>query len=139
MSSTHNNEVFFILFNNGETFYFNLINGEIYCKEFKKIYGENMVGASTLQLDVNGFSLKQEDGTTIYGLEQYLTGLKNSRQLIIPNFENSFIERLYINADIRTTLLAEEKLIYTSEASNIPGLLYEPIEETQQHTRTRHK
>lgn len=139
MSSTHNNEVFFILFNNGETFYFNLINGEIYCKEFKKIYGENMVGASVIQLSENGFSLKQEDGTTIYTLEQYLLGLKNSRQLTIPDFENSFIERLYINADVRTTLLAKEKLIYSSEASNIPGLLYEPIEEKQQHIRTRRK
>ena len=137
MNSKNNNEIFFILFSNGETFYFNLTNGQIKCKEFQKLYGDNILAASIIQLDVNGFSLKQEDGKTIYSLDQYLLGLKNSGQLFIPNFENSFVERLYINPDVRTIMLAEEKLTYSPDACNIPGLLYEPIEETKPHKKTK--
>lgn len=130
---------FFVLYDNGDTFYF-IVNSkcEIYCTRFKNIYekteGKCMPGAHTLEFNGNSFSLKNAKGETIYSLEDYRNALKS----ILPTEENtSSIKRLYIDEDVRSGLLAAEMITYDEEAVHIPGLLYEVQEETEIKTYTK--
>lgn len=133
---------FFILYNNGinsDTFYFTVNSDfEIYCTKFKNIYESNrkrgMPGAHALEFTGNSFKLTSATGETIYSLEDYQRDMNS----ILPmQLETITIERLYIDEDVRIGLLAAEKIKYDAEASQIPGLLYEPKDESQAHTRAR--
>ena len=131
---------FFVLYDNGDTFYF-IVNSkcEIYCTRFKNIYentkGTNMPGAHTLEFTGNSFNLKNAKGETIYSLEEYRKSISN----ILPTSEEKpSIKRLYIDEDVRSGLLAAEMITYDEEAVHIPGLLYEPIKsETPASSYTR--
>jgi len=132
---------FFVLFNNGDTFYF-VVNSkcEIYCTKFKNIYeetkGTGMPGAHTLDITGNSFSLKNAKGEIIYSLEDY----RNAISKDLPQNEKPSIERIYIDEDVRSGMLAAEMITYNEEAVQIPGLLYEPIqtkENVKTYTRAR--
>lgn len=132
MTLGNSSRTFFIHYNNGDTFYFDLKpNWEIYCTKFKNIYesikGIAMPPAHVLEFKGNNFCLKDISGNIIYSLEEYRKYISELSHIQ----EEATIVRLYIDEDTRTDLLGKEMLKYDEEAANIPGLLYEPIEETQ--------
>ena len=132
---------FFILCSDGETYYYTLNpTGEIYCKDFAKVYEANnkkiMPGAHSIDFCGHDFSLKTQSGETIYSFSEYHKATKktsSSNDAGLPT-----IEMFYIDNDARSSLLALEKLSYDEAASQIPGLLYEPANQ-QGHTRKRVK
>lgn len=122
---------FFVLYSNGDTFYFTVTpNLEIYCTKFINMYESNsrqmMPGAHSLEFIGDSFVLKNIDGEKIYSLETYRMLMNN----FIPIQEElPTIERLYIDEDVRIALLSAGKIKYDEKASKIPGLLYEPHQE----------
>ena len=124
---------FFILFNDGDTFYFTLNeNNEIQCPRLKNIYENTkqriMPIASILEFNGNGFELKNKQGEKIFSLAEYRKAI--SKDLPIQE-QTPTIEKVYIDEDVRDYLLSEEKIKYDEECVHIPGLLYEmPSEQT---------
>lgn len=137
MTLREQSRLFFVLYDNGDTFYF-AVNGncEIYCTKFKNIYEntrkQTMPGAASLEFVGNSFNLKNASGETIYSLEEYNKDM--SKYLSMPK-EIPSIERLYIDEDVRTNLLSLNMLTFDEKASLIPGLLTD--EQQQSYTRTR--
>lgn len=125
MALREGNRTFFVLYSNGDTFYFTVdSNSEIYCTRFKNIYEYNrkrpMPGAHILEFTSDSFSLKSKTGETIYSLDDY----KNEMSAIAPTpIETTTIERLYIDEDVRSYLLSEGMIQYDEQTSYIPGLL----------------
>lgn len=122
---------FFILYNNGETFYFSVdSNSKIYCNRLKNVYEyyrkDKMPGADILEFTGNSFCLKSETGEKIYSLEDYYNEIKDV--LPMPT-ELPEVEMLYIDEDVRTHLLSEGIIKYDEKASNIVGLLNAEKEE----------
>lgn len=137
MTLREQTRLFFVLYDNGDTFYFTVDgNCTIYCTRFKNIYESTrkqaMPGASSLEFVGNSFNLKNAAGETIYSLEQYNEDM--NKYLSMPK-EVPSIERLYIDEDVRTNLLDLNMLTFDEEASLIPGLLTE--EQQKSYTRTR--
>ena len=116
---------FFILYSNGETFYFSVdSNSKIYCNKLKKVYEyyrkDKMPGADILEFTGNSFCLKSETGEKIYSLVDYYNETKDDLSM---DTEMPEIEMLYIDEDVRTHLLNNEILKYDEKASKIAGLL----------------
>lgn len=132
---------FFLLFSDGDTFYFTLNSPkEIQCTRFKNIYENtkriNMPITSVLEFIGNEFVLKNNKGEIIYSLKEYRKALSN----ILPITKNEpIIERIYIDDDVRDYLLSEELIKYDEESANIPGLLYKLPEENKTASYTRKK
>ena len=128
---------FFILYSNGDTFYFTVNpNLDIYCNKFITAYESNgkkmMPAAQVLNLKGDSFDLQNYQGETIYSLEDYRNATRHNPQEEIPT-----IERLYIDADVRMALLESGRITYDAKASQIPGLLSEPL--ANEHTLVRKK
>lgn len=131
---------FFVLYNNGEVFYFTINKkGEIYCNEFSKLFGIFIPAAYFIEFTENGFNLQDENGNKIYSLEDYKNTLNilKTTSLLTPEDPTS-TERIYMDEDVRSELLENGKLKYNEKSCNIPGLLCEPVEENT-YTKTRHK
>ena len=131
---------FFILYNNGEVFYFNINQkGEIFCREFVKLFGNIIPGAHYIEFTNTGFELQDKEGNKIYSLEDYIKTLKQLKiTSLLMTKEPTKAEIMYMDEDVRTELLETGKLKYTEETSKIPGLLSEPVEENT-HTKKRQK
>ena len=145
MASKNNIRTFFVLYSNGDTIYFtvNIAEGEIYCNEFKKMYekttNQKMPAANVLEISNNNLNLKNTDDEIIYSLEDYKKEMSKFSILFQRTaYETPVIERIYMDEDIRATLLGLEMVKYDAESSNIPGLLYEPVE-VKVHTRVKSK
>lgn len=131
---------FFVLYNNGEVFYFNINQkGEIFCREFTKLFGTALPGAHYIEFTNTGFELQDKEGNKIYSLEDYIKTLKEFKliTLLTPQAPTK-AEVMYIDEDVRAELLELGKLKYNEETSKIPGLLSEQIEENT-HTKKRQK
>lgn len=132
---------FFLLFNDGDTFYFTLNSPkEIQCTRFKNIYentkSKNMPLTSVVEFIGNEFVLKNNKGEVVYSLKEYRKALSK----ILPTTETEQkIERIYIDDDVRDYLLSEELIKYDEESANIPGLLYKLPEENKTTSYTRKK
>lgn len=125
---------FLILYNNGDTFFFTLYkNGDIYCEElsklYKKITGQDIAAANTVEFSSNNFKLKNSAGEIIYSLEQYNKTIGESIE------EDLAIERFYIDTDVRNEILEKEKITFAPTVKQIPGLIDET--ETKGYARTR--
>lgn len=124
MTLSSGNRIFFILYNNGETFYFTVdSNSKIYCDRFKNTYEYfrkvKMPGANTLEFTGNSFCLKNEAGEKIYSLEDYYKEVQN----ILPiQQELPEIEKLYIDDDVHAHLISEGIIKYDENASHVIGL-----------------
>lgn len=136
MSKSVEDRIFFILCNNGDTFYFNINkDGEIFCNEFnyayKAVNGKNIPAAYSLSITENDFQLIGINGEILYSLKDYCS--------INPNLKNEKIavETLYIDEDIRTLLLESNKITYDETASQIPGLLTIPAGQTHIKKKSR--
>ena len=136
MSFKEDYRSFFVLYNNGEVYYFNVNQkGEIYCREFAKLFGDYISGAHSIEFTETGFNLYDIDGQHIYSLEEFRNTLKKIKFISYLMPENiTATERIYLDEDVRTELLAKGKLKYNEQASQIPGLLSEPIKE-KTHTK----
>jgi len=131
---------FFVLYNNGEVFYFTINKkGEIFCREFVKLFGNDLLGAHYIEFTNTGFILQDKDGKKIGSLDDYKNALKQFKitSLLTPT-EATGTERIYMDEDVRTELLELGKIKYNEETSKIPGLLSEPVEENT-YTKKRFK
>lgn len=136
----HTNEkfrVFFVLYDNGETFYFNVNEkGEIHCREISKSYkalGINAQKAYAVEFTGNNFYLKSKTGETIDSLENFQQAMELESR---PKLEG-----LYIDEEVRLALLASGKLKLDEEASQILGFHTEEDSfnlAAKPHSKTRH-
>lgn len=110
---------FFLHFKNGPTVYFIRNSaGEIYCTIFKQSLGTTTISqpAEILELSENSFTLKDKLGNTIFSLEDY-------NRITEEKEENSVIEKIGIDEDLRKNLIQQNIIIYDENASAIEGLL----------------
>lgn len=131
MSFQEDYRSFFVLYNNGEVYYFNVNQkGEIYCREFTKLFGDYIPGAHSIEFTETGFNLQDEEGEQIYSLEDFRNTLKKIKftSVLMPE-PITGTDSIYMDDDVRTELLAKNKLKYNESASKIPGILSEPIQE----------
>lgn len=131
---------FFVVYNAGEVFYFNINQkGEIFCREFVKLFGNAIPGAHYIEFTNTGFILQDKEGNKICSLEDYINTLKKFKLItLLPSQTLTKAEAMYIDEDVRTELLELGKLKYNEETSKIPGLLSEIVEENT-HTKKRQK
>ena len=132
---------FFVLFSDGDTFYFTVTaTKEIQCPRLKNIYESNknieMPSISILEFIGNQFVLKNDKGEIIYSLDQYR---KDISKVLPTKTPSPIIEKVYIDDDVRDYLLSEDKLQYSVENIDIPGLLYQSSEENKTSSYTRKK
>ena len=132
---------FFVLLSDGDTFYFTVTaTKEIKCPRLKNIYENNknieMPSTSILEFTGNQFVLKNNKGETIYSLDQYRKDISKELPIKQPV---PIIEKVYIDDDVRDYLLSENKLQYSVENIDIPGLLYQSPEENKSSSYTRKK
>lgn len=125
---------FLVIYNNGDTFFFTVLKtGEMYCKEFSKQYtqitGKVLPGATTVEFTENNIELKTTTGETIYSLAKYhqLNGITTKEVLEI--------EKFYIDSDVRQEMLDKNKIAFSENLTQIPGLLDEV--EVKRRTKTK--
>ncbi len=148
MKANKNEEckVFFALYDNGETFYFNVNeDGEIHCREFDKLYSNSgnskMQPAFAVEFTENDFSLKDETGETIYSLNNYQKTTTHPVEKFSLGEDNKpTIEKLYIDDEVCLALLTLDRLRFDEKASQILGLKPEKptTQQVKPYTRTRH-
>ena len=143
MKKVDTTRYFFILLSNGDTIYFSVEKEKeiykIYCEDFIKTFNydkSKVTPANSIEFTKDNFTLKDSTGMIIYNLKDNYKKLRNTYNPIIPE-----IEMLYIDNDIRPKLLERGQILYDESAYNIPGLLYEPIQNKQEksHTKVRRK
>lgn len=121
MSFKEDYRVFFISYDNGLVFYFNINKqGEIFCREFIKLFG-NMNSAYYLVLTNDGFVLQDKDYKKIYSLEDYIVTFRKNSLFSIE--EPMFMENLYIDEDVMVELLEMGKLKFNENVYIITGLV----------------
>lgn len=138
--------VFFALYDNGETFYFNVNkDGEIHCREFDKLYrnsgSSKIQPAFAVEFTENDFSLKNETGETIYSLNNYQKATMSPvEKFFLGETNKPTIEKLYIDEEVCLALLTLDRLRFDEKASKILGLKPEKpdAQQAKPYTRTRH-
>ena len=113
---------FFILYTNGDTFFFTIDKkGFIYCHEFNNLHqfytGRKLPIAKCIEIDNNDFKLKSITGETIYSLNRYL----KLQGKVIDN--KPAIEMFYIDSDIKQEMLQRKKITFSKTINEIPGLI----------------
>ena len=119
--------VFFILLNDGNTHYFTVKK----TKEIFKIYYNDFgyeYEADSIEFTKNSFQLKKYNGENIYNLQNYYKIMNQMNNQENTNNQPE-IEMLYIDLELRKELLNRGQLKYDEDASKIPGIIYEPIQE----------
>lgn len=116
-----NTSVFFILLNDGNTQYFTVKKN----KEIFKIY-YNEFGyeceADLIEFSKKGFILKKYTGETIFNFQ-------DTYQKINQDNKQPEIEMAYFDLELREELLTRGQLTYDEDASRIPGIIYEPMQQ----------
>lgn len=143
MKKTNDTRFFFILLSNGDTMYFSVEKQneiyKIYCEDFIKAFNYDKTKTTpghSIELTKDNFILKDNIGMTICNLKDDYNKIRNTYNSYTPE-----IEILYIDSDIRPKLLERGQLLYDESAYNIPGVLYEPIDNSKEnvHTKVRRK
>lgn len=139
MKKVDNKRYFFILLSNGDTIYFSIEEEKeiykIYCEDFIKAFDYDktkVTPAHSIGFTKDNFTLKDSTGMTICNLKDNYQTIKNTYSQ-----ETLEIEMLYIDNDIRPKLLERGQMLFDETAYNIPGLLYEPIQNRQENSYTK--
>ena len=133
MKKTNDTRFFFILLSNGDTIYFSVEKQDeiykIYCEDYVKAFNHNDKGITqighSIEFTKNNFILKDNSNTIICNLKEDYNKIRG----ISNNQERPEIEMLYIDSDIRPKLLERGQMLCDESAYNIPGILYEPVQE----------
>ena len=135
MPGEKNSRYFFVLYNNGETVYFSRNpKGEIHCIKFIKSDGTIAISkaANELLFAENQFYLKNSAGEIIFSLEDY-NRIKNNQQ-VYPSLgedKSPSIIMLYIDEDLRKTLIKNKVITFDEQSTTIIGLLTEQEKQEQ--------
>ena len=130
---------FVILLSNGDTMYFSVEEQneiyKIYCEDFIKTFDYDrtkVIPAHSIEFTKDNFTLKDSTGMIIYNLKDNYKTLRNTYNQTTPE-----IKMLYIDNDIRPKLLERGQMLYDESAYDIPGVLYEPIQNEQENSYTK--
>lgn len=132
---------FFILLSNGDTIYFSVEKDDeiykIYCEDFIKTFNYDktkVTPAHYIEFTKDNFTLKDNAGMVICNLKDDYKKIRNTYNLTTPE-----IEKMFIDNDIRPKLLERGQILYNETSYDIPGLLYEPVENEKSHAKARRK